>query len=170
MFSNEADLLRADWPLLQNGATNLFWNPSLWREAQESLRTLGYEVAEISCREGRNTFCHKMSAVLRWHAQFGYSPWDGNLNALNDGVRGYPFGPSRRAALAFDGFDALAEADPEWAQIVLDILEASARDQLLWGRTLIMLVQVDDPDFDGGTLGGRSAQWNRKEWFRAARG
>jgi hypothetical protein len=53
---------------------------------------------------------------------------------------------------------------------VLDLIEANARDRLLEGRLLIALVQTDDNHYAGAPLGGRSLQWNRREWTDRDRG
>lgn len=170
MFSSDADLTRADWPLLQNGAVSLFWNPAVLASTQAALAALDYDIAEISCGAAVPSFEAQMSQMLMWNYQFGYSPWTGNLNAFVDGVRGYPFGPSGRSALALKGFHHLVAADEEFAHAILDILEGAARDHLLWGKFLIVLVQTDDPAFVCPPVGGRSAQWNCHEWSNADRG
>jgi hypothetical protein len=136
MFTSDDDFKRADWPLL-DGAVNLFWQPAILAEALDDLRKLGYEIGEVSCRSGRSGFYEQFSHVLRWEEQFGYSPWSGNLNALNDGLRYYPFGSADRSALVLDGFHFLANEDSEFAHVVLDLIERAARNYLLTGRILI---------------------------------
>jgi hypothetical protein len=165
MFSSDADFQRADWPLLQNGAVNLFHRQEHLRDAEMALQALGYEIAKISCRDGPDAFRHQFSSLLRWEQQFGYGPWTGNLDALNDGLSGYPFGSTSRAALMVDGFHEIASADPGRAYAILDMIEGAARDHLLWGKTLIALIQTDDPEFQCAGIGGRGTNWNRKERF-----
>ena len=111
-----------------------------------------------------------MSSALKWQEQFGYEPWTGNLNALNDGMRYYPFGPSGRSALVLTGFHHLVAADCERAHIILDIIETAARDHLLEAKLLIALVQTDDPRYSCSDIGGRNARWNSREWLDANRG
>ncbi|MDH7975855.1 hypothetical protein QH494_27060 [Sphingomonas sp. AR_OL41] len=170
MFESEADLDRADWPLLRDGAVNLFWNPEILVEARRALSAIGYDVAEISCERGWESFAQQLSPLLNWEAQFGYAPWTGNLNALNEGLREYPFGPSRRSALILSGFHTLVGADKTASHGVLDLLESHARDHLLFGNTLIVLVQTKDNRFECPDIGGRRASWNHKEWFNKNRG
>ncbi|HEX7693257.1 MAG TPA: hypothetical protein VF409_02135 [Sphingomonas sp.] len=100
MFGDEADLKRADWPLLQDGAVNLFRRIDIFEETQGALAVLGYDVLAVDCRSGWSAFQDQISLVLRWQEQFGYAGWNGNLNALNDALRYFPFGPSKRSALA----------------------------------------------------------------------
>src|SRR5215469_18695710 len=122
MFRSDADLQRADWPLLQNGAVNLFHRREHLRDAQTALQALGYEIASISCRDGADAFQHQVSSLLHWKEQFGYEPWTGNLDALNDGLRGYPFGPTGRSVLIVDGFHEITSAGPQRGYAILDMI------------------------------------------------
>ena len=168
MFTWDADHQRADWQLLQNGAVSLFWQPSVLDDAQQALAALGYEIAEISCEAGR--FKAEMSRALKWQEQFGYSPWTGNLDALNDGLRHVPFGPSGRMALTLRRFHELVAVDADFAWKVIDLIEYNARDLLLEGKLLIGLVQTDDNLYACPPLGGRSVRWNGQEWLDKDRG
>ncbi|QMW24324.1 hypothetical protein [Sandaracinobacteroides saxicola] len=170
MFESEADFIRADWPLLCGGAINLFWSPVVLARAQQALVALGYEVAEVSCGSQPPSFEVQISRALKWLEQFGYEPWSGNLNALNDALQHYPFGPSRRAALVFTGFHHLVGSDPNLARVILDIIECSARDHLLESKLLIALVQTDDPHFSCSDIGCRAAKWNDAELINTNRG
>lgn len=170
MFTNDADFERADWPLLQNAAVSLFWRPAILAEALDNLSKLGYEIGEVSCRSGRSIFYEQFSQVLHWKEQFGYYPWRGSLDALNDGFRDYPFGSSGRSALVLHGFHLLANEDSKFAHTVLDIIECSARDHLLTGKILICLVQTDDNYYHPPRIGCRLANWNRREWLWSDRG
>ena len=165
MFDDDLARDRADWPLLQNGAVNLFRSPAVLQDAGQALAALGYAIADLSCRGGWAGFQAELSRVLQWEAQFGYGPWNGNLDALRDGLGGYPFGPSRRAALILDDFHVLVAADPDGSHAVLDLLEASARDHLLLGNFLILLVRTDDPRYECAPIGARRASWNPREWL-----
>jgi hypothetical protein len=102
--------------------------------------------------------------------QFGYGPWNGNLNALNDGFRGYPFADAGRSALVLEGFHGLVAMDGDFAHQVLDIIERQARNHLLLGKILICLVQTDDNRYNCAAIGCRSANWNPREWLNADRG
>ena len=162
MFTTDADFQRADWPLLQNGAINLFSRSGVLAEARKSLDQLGYEISVVNCRHRHPKFREQFSHILRWKEQFGYHPWDGNLNALNDGFRGYPFGPRRRSALILDRFHFIAKKDSKYAHAILDIIEKAARNHLLTGNILVCLVQTDDNRY-GAHLACRPANWNGRE-------
>ena len=167
MFT-DADMDRADWVFLQNGAVTLFWDPAVLGTAKEDLRQLGYEISEVTCNNDKQSFQAQLSEVLHWEEQFGYGPWRGNLNALNDGFREYPF--TSRSALILESFHRLVATDSDFAHAVLDIIERQARNSLLLGKALICLVQTDDNRYDCAPIGCRSATWNRREWLHRDRG
>jgi hypothetical protein len=169
MFTSDDDLNRADWPLLQNGAVTLFRDPVILAETRHALLQLDYGLAEISCAVGWPGIYEPFSSLLKWDEQFGYWPWTGNLDALNDGLRDYPFGPSALNALILSAFHILVAEDRDASHAILDMLEANARDHLLWGRTLIVLVQTDDSQYECTAIGGRSASWNGRERLNMGR-
>lgn len=170
MFASEDDFQRLDYRLLQNGAVSLFWAPAILEETQQELSRLGYDLLEVSCLPGASSFERQMSDALRWEDQFGYAPWNGNLDALNDGLGYFPFGPSGKAALTLRGFHALVSRDAEFAWHILDLIEANARYRLLEGKILIALVQTDDNRFTCPPIGGRSPRWSGAEWTDRERG
>lgn len=160
---------RADWPLLQDGAVSLFWRPEVLDDTRRALDALGYEVSDISGVSGWPHFIEKLSSVLRWQEQFGYAPWTGNLNALNDAMGGYPFGAANQSALIIRDFDILVGEDAEGSQGLLDVLESAARDHLLWGRTLVILIHTNDNRYYSGPIGDRPARWHPREWLNRDR-
>ncbi len=169
MFSDASGLNSVDWPLLQNGAVNLFKNLTYFVEAQTDLKAAGYEVGYVDCRSGIKSFCAQLSDVLNWSEQFGYDEWTGNLDALNDAFDTYPFGVSDKSALAFEAFDQIVNEDADFAFGILDIIERSSRNHLLFSRRFIALVQTSNPGYSCENIGGRSANWNPKEWLQADR-
>jgi len=170
MFTTDADFQRADWPLLQNGAVNLFWRSQVLAEARKSLDRLGYEISVVNCRHSRPKFYEQFSYILRWEEQFGYHPWTGGLDALKDGFRDYPFSSRHRSALILDSFHFIANEDSKYAHAVLDIIETAARNHLLRGNILVCLVRTDDNHYECSHLGCHRANWNSREWSWADRG
>lgn len=155
--------------LLQNGAVHLFWRAEVLDNWCSELMALGYAIHAANCTD-QARMRNAISEILRWQEQFGYAPWTGNLDAFNDGLRGFPFGPSGKAALILKRFDLFVRADQRSAELVLDIIEYQARDHLLGGNRLLALVQTDDPTFSPPALGARKPDWNPQEWSNAARG
>ncbi|WP_419901743.1 hypothetical protein [Kiloniella sp.] len=160
---------RADWPLLQNGAVHLYWKPEVYEDAIQSLKTLNYRIMNIHY-ENIDQFKSDLSSSLKWQEQFGYSPWDGNLNALNDGIREEPFNSSDRNAICISNYQALASDDKYFAFKLLDLIARHSRDYLLFGKVLIGLIQTNDPNFRCEGIGGTQASWNLSEWKNSSRG
>jgi RNAse (barnase) inhibitor barstar len=52
---------------------------------------------------------------------------------------------------------------------LLDIFAQNARRHMLFGKRLIALVQVDNPNYQPGEVGATSAIWNRAEWLNKNR-
>ena len=111
-----------------------------------------------------------MSDVLKWKEQFGYYPWTGNLDALNDGLRGQPFDSADNATIAIENFDALIKSEKHLSLVLLDLLERHSRNYLLFGKRLIGLIQTNNPKIHFESIGGTSAQWNRDESLDSSRG
>jgi hypothetical protein len=165
---SENDMDRLDWKLMQNGAVTLYFQTAILEEDLVWLREHGYQIESIDCRDLAE-FQHQMSRVLGFKEQFGYDEWTGNLDALNDAFC-LEIDPEGGLVLCFRRYDLLKAASPDLAQGVLDIIESNSRNQLLFGRRLLALVQSDDPRIHFGPLGTRAAGWNRREWLNKNRG
>ncbi|MBL8555653.1 MAG: hypothetical protein JNL41_15375 [Phenylobacterium sp.] len=168
MFRTAGDFDRADWELLRHGAITLYWRDGRFEAGKADLRALGYRLIEITCATP-GQFRRAISDALEWTARFGDEPWDGNLNALNDGFSRFPFGDDADVALCLRDFHVIAGQQPEFAHGVLDIVEDWSRNHLLTGHRLLALVQTSDLNFRCEGLGGRSASWNAAEWLNRAR-
>lgn len=158
-----------DLRLLQNGAVHLFWQSAVLEKWCAHLAALGYDVHLIDCTDP-DTMRTRFSEVLQWEEQFGYGPWTGNLDALNDGLRGFPLEGSDRAALVLLQFDQHVKRGTRDAIALLDIIEHQSRNSLLDAKRLLALVQTEDRRFSTPELGGRPAMWNPDEWQTASRG
>lgn len=165
----EDDLERDDWPLLQNGAVNLFYKASVFKETISSLTDLGYDIVYVQC-DTVEQFKADISIALHWEDQFGYKVWNGNLDALNDGFASAPMNEKGQLAIACHNFEKLCLKDKKLADGFLDILEYQSRNHLLFSERLIALIQTNDPYFECYELGSRAANWNRKEWLNSDRG
>jgi len=168
VFRTEEDRGRADWELLAEGAINLYWRDELFEATKGDLRALGYRLIEVTCITPEQ-FRQAVSDALRWEAQFGYEPWTGNLNALNDALCGFPF-DGDDVAICLRDFHVIAGQEPPFAHGLLDSIERNSRYHLLQGRRLLALVQTNDAKFHCEGLGAASARWNPAEWANASRG
>ena len=59
MFTTEADFERPDWPLIEWGAVNLFWNSAVLVEVQEQLQAIGYKVDRVNVETGKRSFVNR---------------------------------------------------------------------------------------------------------------
>ena len=167
MSPTDDDFKRADWLLLKNGAVTLFHKIDVWRDQIVSLSALGYRIIEI-VYSGFDQFVLEVSAALRWKDQFGYEPWTGNLDALNDAFRDPPFEEGKHLALAISNFDALVRDEAATAEAFMDFLERQSRQELLRGRCLVGLLQTNDADYASPTIGGVAPRLNWNEWLARA--
>jgi hypothetical protein len=166
---SENDGDRLDWDLLQNSAVTLYWRRELFERDVVWLKDHGYEVYLIDC-SGIEEFRAQITRVLRFQENYGYEPWTGNLDALNDAFRDLGFDGATGIAFCLVRIDLLAASDRYAAQALLDIIESHSRDYLLLGLRLLALAQSDDPKIQFDPIGARTAQWNREEWLNASRG
>jgi hypothetical protein len=162
-------LTEIEWRLLQNGAINLYKDETIFEEDCKSLKKVGYKVFHINC-DSILTFTTDITNALDWENQFGYSPWRGNLDALNDAMRDTTLGNKGKLSLACRNFHKLVKADKNMAIKFLHLLEYNSRNHLLEDCLFIGLIQTRNPRFDAENLGNRSANWNSKEWFHKDRG
>ena len=169
MVFSEDETDRLDYQLMQNGSVLLFWRKAIFLDTIEALRSLDYDIRHVAFTS-MEKFQDDISDALKWQQQFGYNKWSGNLDALTDGFRGEPFDAGNRAAFCIENFHQLKTEDPKLAWALLDILEHSSRDYLMFGKRLIGLIQTDDDRYSPEPLGGRKPQWNRAEWLNGNRG
>jgi hypothetical protein len=92
-----------------------------------------------------------------------------NLDALNDALSDVRIEDRGGLVLALEGFDGLWRRDSSFAAGLLDVFATASRRLQLFGKTLIVLLRVDDPDPDFGSLGATVACWNQIEFQRANR-
>jgi hypothetical protein len=157
-----------DWRLMQNGAVSLYFRRSVLDKDIDWLREHGYRVEVIDC-SSEDEFTAQMSKALRFKEQFGYEPWTGNLNALNDALRNCVDEDCTGLVLCLLRYDTLKSNRPDIGEAVLHYIEYNSRNQMLFGLRLMALVQSDDPKIQFGSLGGRQPGWNPKEWQTSSR-
>ena len=166
-FSSD-DHSRADYRLMQNSSVVRFWRKQIYQDAISDLDQLGYRILQLTFKSF-DQFTQDMSEALKWQDQFGHSPWGGDLDALNDGLRGEPFHSADDNAICIQDFHLLVAFDADYAWNILDILECQSRDYLMFGKRLIALVQTNDKAYAPDRVGSRLAQWNEREWYTLSR-
>lgn len=168
-MSDLSDRDRLDTCLLEWGAVTLYWRVDELEKATASLAALGYHVIDISY-ESQKQFQDKFSRELKWIDKFGYSPWNGNLNAFVEALQGEPQSSEDYSVLAIRNFDKCVRYDSKWAENFLDICAICSREYLIHATRLIILVQTNDASYQTEKLGGVAANWNLAEWFGKSRG
>ncbi len=153
---------RTDFPLLQNGAVNLFYRKSVFEGVIADLEKLDYRIVKIVYTD-MAAFREELSSKLEWKKRFGYHPWTGNLDALNDGLCPGELENGGKTAICIEDFDRLYQEDDKLGFALLDMIESNSRQWLLFGERLIALIQTNDRDFQCEGVGSNSAHWNQKE-------
>lgn len=155
---------RADYALLQYGAVNLFWRKPIFEESIAELKQLNYRIVKIQYTT-MSTFREELSLGLNWENRFGYHPWNGNLDALNDGFFPRAATNESSTAICIEDYNLLYKEDNKLGFTLLDIIETNSRRWLLFGHRLLALIQTNDEKFKCEGIGANIAHWNRKEWF-----
>jgi Barstar (barnase inhibitor) len=158
---------RLDWALLQCGPIALFHKPHVLAAFALWLKQHGYVIAEADCGS-----CDSKTALLNTICQAlgvpeGPNP---NLDSFNDECRNIEVPEDGGSSLVLLRFDRVTKRLPEIAEQVLDILANASRDQLLFGRRFLCLVQSDNPQVHFGPVGGLVPCWNPQEWLDKDRG
>jgi RNAse (barnase) inhibitor barstar len=161
-----------DWFLIRDRVVTLFWRERLLDDALEELRAMGYKVVDVDAAGSADdqAFLVAIGTALDFPDYYGK-----NLDALNDCLRDvatFDYGSdlnSTGTVVAFRHYDRIVATDAKRAEAVLDIFTDRARDGLLIGHRMMVLVQSDDPELSFGPLGGQSAGWNQNEWMNITR-
>jgi RNAse (barnase) inhibitor barstar len=171
-FPRDEPSTAIDYQLIRFGVVTLFWRERLFDDACSELRALGYQVIDIDVVAFRDVqaLLIAIGEALDFPSYYGR-----NLDALSDcvgDVANFAYGSdpdSTGTVIAFRHYDRIVRADARRAEAVLEIFTARARDALLIGHRMLVLVQSDDPDVSFGPLGAQPASWNEREWMNIAR-
>jgi Barstar (barnase inhibitor) len=160
------------YQLMLNSVVHLFWRPALFDEAGAWLTEHGYRLVRLDASgwDSAEAMHEAMAAALDFPDHYGR-----NLDALHDcltDVLQYDDWTPPDATgfvFAFTGYETFAQACPEVAHAVLDIIAGHSREAMLTGRRVFALVQTADPDFRMGPVGAMPVLWNHIEWLDANR-
>jgi RNAse (barnase) inhibitor barstar len=163
----EADLERADWPLFQNGWVTLYWKPEVLESDCKWLCDQGYRVHRMSTDRWSSSeiALRDLGETLSFPGYYGQ-----NLDAFGDCLSDIEVPDSSGTAIVLLRYDQFAATDRGTAQALLDIMAGRARQHMVFGRRLAILVQTDDPRLSFGPLAPTHAHWNRREWLDRNRG
>ena len=153
--------------LMATSFVTVFHRRDLLAELTDWLRSAGYHLVEVECRERRDA----RELLTALGEAFSFPEYYGrNLDAFNDCLRDvvrYAYGTDAEATgtvLILDRFDAFAACDGEAAHAVLDIFAGQAREAALIGHRMLCVVQSDDPHLEFEPVGAMPVMWNPQEW------
>lgn len=134
--------LQTDFFLLRDGPVLVTSDRELWQAGTRWLRDVrGYRHVPWLLRS-ETEFHAEVSESFSWSQQFGYSPWNGNLAAFNDGVVSYPFGNNERVLITMENAERLKNWFGKRTTGVWDGFCRAARVHLLFGVKLLVLANT----------------------------
>lgn len=149
---------RLDWTILQNGWSSLYCREDILEKDLSWFRDSSFSVIEMDCLGwSKMDIIH---ASLRTALDFPDYYGD-NWDALNDCLFD--------VAILEDGLVIVLrhfdQVKIEWGLHIADIFANNSCRHLLFGRKLILLMQVSSRNFDLPKVGGCSVLWNDREFF-----
>lgn len=160
--NNPSEWQRLDFRILQNGWTSLYWKMEILEKDLSWFAAEQYSITDFNCRNWRNE--SQMHQEIKDGLLFP-DYYGGNCAALNDCLSDLEI-PEPGQIIVFRHFDSL---EHKRAHILLDTFATNARRQMLFGKRLILLTQVSDPDYQMEPIGGTPVTWNPAEWMDADR-
>lgn len=158
---------RLDWNIFQNGPVALYYEHEVLERDLAWLRDHEYTIDEFKCDDwvSQEAFHDSVAKTLRFPDYYGH-----NFNALRDCLSDVQVPASGGVCFAFWRYDVFADAEPEAAQLFLDVLADSSRGALLTGGRLLALVQSNNPRHSFQPVGSCPVGWNPSEWLDSKRG
>ncbi|RZM18802.1 MAG: hypothetical protein EOO88_39765 [Pedobacter sp.] len=163
LFTNTPETFaRPDFRMLRDGAFIMYLNEDVLQTDVQWLANHDYVGYELNCHDWKDPdqMHRDLRETLNFPAYYG-----NNLDALNDCLSELEFAGAG-TFLLFRKFDSI---DKELAHTVLDLFAHNAREHLLFGNLLIVLVQVDESNYQLTDFGSVSLKWNSHEWQKAGR-
>jgi len=125
--------LQTDFFLLRDGPICVTSDRALWQTGTDWLRlNRGYKTHSWKLRS-ETEFYHEVSKTVSWN---------GNLDALSDGVNNWPLAGDARVAITVDNADRLKNWFGNKTNHIWDILQEAARMQLLFGVRMLVMVNT----------------------------
>jgi RNAse (barnase) inhibitor barstar len=171
-FPRDLESPQLDFFLMRDSVVTLYWRESLFDGALAELGSLGYKVIALDAALSHDVdaLLFAIGTALDFPDYYGRS-----LDAVNDclgDVATYDYGSdpdSTGTVVSFRHYDQIVASSRQRAEAILDIFTDRARDGLLFGHRMMVLVQSDDPDLSFGPLGAQRAGWNQQEQMDISR-
>lgn len=163
IFHNNPDeWQRIDWSILQNGWTCLYWKNEILEKDLEWFKKENYSLVEFDSKTWTNE--KEMHKQLKEKLNFP-DYYGENFDALNDCLSDLEI-LNVGQIVTFRHLDSL---DSKRVHILLDVFANNSRLQMLFGKRLIVLVQVDNPNYQIENVGATTVMWNGAEWLNSNR-
>lgn len=162
-FKNNPDeWQRLDWSILQNGWTSLYWKNEILEKDLEWFKKENYSIVNFDCK----TWTDEKQMHKQLKKKLGFPDYYGeNFDALNDCLSDLEILNTGQIAI----FKHLDSFDAKRVHILLDVFASNSRRQMLFGKRLIVLAQVDNPNYQIDPVGATPVMWNGAEWLDANR-
>lgn len=164
-FQNDSEDIsqRIDWQILQNGWASLYWRPEILNRDLGWFRKQKFEVITFDCSSwSEKEVIHKaLKNQLHFPEYYGE-----NLNALNDCLSDLKVNENG-VVIVFQHFQFV---DNNYAHQLLDIFANNSRRQILFGKKILTIIQVENPNYQIPPIGACAVLWNTSEWLNKNRG
>ena len=149
---------RLDWAILQNGWSSLYCREDVLEKDLKWFRESDFKIIEINCSDwtNLNSIHRSLSKELSFPDYYG-----NNLDALNDCLSDVEI-PGEGLVVVLKHFDIVQR---EIGLNIADIFANNSRRHILFGRKLILLIQVSSRTFEMSNVGGTPIMWNGAEFF-----
>ena len=157
-----------DCTLLHISPVTMYYSREIIEDDVNTLAELGYIVRRFDATRWENfpnTFFTDFSEIMEFP-----EGWGTNLDSLEDCLGDIEVPDAGGVVIVFDTFDQFANSHTELAWSILDIIAYQSRLKQIFGKTLIALVQSDDPRIRFEPVGASRVFWNEREFFDSNRG
>lgn len=153
---------RIDWQIFQNGWVSLYWKNEILEKHLRWFESEGYTIVEFDC----STWNDEVEMHNQIKQKLNFPEYYGkNFNALNDCLSDLRIIKTGQIVL----FRHLDKIDKRRANILIDVFANSSRMKMLFGKRLITLIQVNDPNYQMNEVAATTVNWNRAEWSKLNR-
>ena len=141
----------------------MYWQENILDKDIDWFKKEKYNIVNLDCTKWTDE--NQIHKDLK--KQLGFPDYYGeNLNALNDCLSDIEISETG-LVITFRHFQSV---DKVIAHNLLDIIARNSRLHNLFGKRLLTLVQVDNPNYEIDPVGSSSVLWNGAEWLDSKRG
>jgi RNAse (barnase) inhibitor barstar len=164
---DESSWNRLDYVLLRSGGIALYHSQSVLAQDIEWLEEEDYLIHDFDCENwtSEDAFHADVAAKLGFPEYYGR-----NLNAFCDCLGDVTVPDRGGLAIVLRGVERVKLRESQFLWTILDIFAGVIKENLLFGRRLLLLLQSSDPRIAFEPVGAFPVSWNPGEWLNAKRG